>query len=47
LVEANMKALRDAAFPDEIGYFRGVLQKLDLTSAEEAELRWVLWAKIR
>lgn len=47
LIAANMKALRAATFPDEIAYFRDVLRKLNLTPAEEAELREVLWAKIR
>lgn len=47
LVAANMKSLRDSKFPDEIAYFRDALRKLNLTSAEEAELREILWAKIR
>jgi hypothetical protein len=47
LVAAYMKALRDSKFPDEIAYFRDTLRKLNLTPAEEAELREVLWEKIR
>lgn len=46
-VEASMKGLRDAAFPDEISHFRDVLLKLNLTSAEQDELKKLLWEKFR
>ncbi len=41
-----MKALRDAIFPGEVAHYRDVLLKLDLTPAEQEELRKVLWEKI-
>jgi len=46
LVETTMKALRDAIFPGEVAHYRDVLLKLDLTPAEQEELRKVLWEKI-
>ncbi len=46
VVESTMKALREAVFPDEIAHFRDALLKLDLTPAEQDELRKVLWEKI-
>ncbi len=45
LVEANMKALRESLFPDEVAYYLRVLQGLDLTPAEKEELRKVLWER--
>lgn len=45
-IETTMKALREAVFPDEIAHFRAVLLKLNLTPAEQEELRKVLWEKI-
>jgi hypothetical protein len=47
LVEASMKGLRDATFPDEIAHFRDVLLKLNLTPTEQEELRKLLWEKFR
>jgi len=47
VVASIMKALRSAYFPDEITYYREMLQKIQLTSSEEAELREVLAEKIR
>jgi hypothetical protein len=41
--EAGIKALREANFPDEIAYFRDILLKLNLTSAEYQMLQKVLW----
>jgi hypothetical protein len=47
LVKASMKGLRDATFPDEIGHYRDVLLKLNLTPMEEEELKKLLWEKFR
>jgi hypothetical protein len=47
LVEASMKALRDATFPDEIEHFQDVLLKLNLTTMEQEELKKLLWEKFR
>ena len=47
LVEAAMKGLQDATFPDEIAHFRDVLLKLDLTPKEQEELKQLLWEKYR
>ncbi len=47
VVASVMKALRSAYFPDEITYYREMLQNIHLTSPEEAELREVLAEKIR
>ena len=47
LVEASMKGLHDATFPDEIGHFRDVLLKLNLTPMEQEELKKLLWEKFR
>ncbi|HZS78477.1 MAG TPA: hypothetical protein VFA41_17830 [Ktedonobacteraceae bacterium] len=47
VVSSILKALRSAYFPDEITYFREMLQKIRLTPGEEAELRDVLAEKIR
>ena len=47
LVEASMKGLHDATFPDEIAHFRDALLKLNLTSMEEEELKKLLWEKFR
>ncbi len=46
-VEASMKALRDATFPDEIEHFCDALLKLSLTPMEQEELRKLLWEKFR
>jgi len=46
LVKTTMKALREAVFPDEIAHYRDVLLKLNLTPAEQEELRKVLWEKM-
>jgi hypothetical protein len=42
LVEASMKGLRDATFPDEIAHFRVALLKLNLTTSEQEELKKLL-----
>jgi aldehyde:ferredoxin oxidoreductase len=47
LVEASMKGLRDATFPDEIAHFRDTLLKLNLTPKEGEELKKLLWEKFR
>jgi hypothetical protein len=47
LVEASMKALRDATFPDEIEHFHEALLKLNLTPMEQEELKKLLWEKFR
>jgi len=47
LVEASMKGLRDATFPDEIAHFRDALFKLDLTPKEQDDLKKLLWEKFR
>jgi hypothetical protein len=46
VVEITMKALREAIFPGEIAHYRDVLLKLDLTPAEQDELRKLLWEKM-
>ncbi len=47
LVEASMKGLRDATFPDEIAHFRDVLLKLDLTPKKQEDLKKLRWEKFR
>ena len=47
MVEASMKGLRDATFPDEIAHFRDRLLKLNLTPKEGEELKKLLWEKFR
>jgi len=47
MVEASMKGLRDATFPDEIAHFRDRLLKLNLTTKEGEELKKLLWEKFR
>ena len=47
MVEASMKGLRDATFPDEIAHFRDTLLKLTLTPKEGEELKKLLWEKFR
>ena len=47
VVEASMRGLRDATFPDEIAHFRDVLLKLNLTQTEQEELKKLLWEKFR
>ena len=47
LVEASMKGLRDATFPDEIAHFRDALLKLNLTPKEQEDLKKLLWEKFR
>jgi hypothetical protein len=47
LIEASMKGLRDATFPDEIAHFRDALLKLDLTPKEQEDLKKLLWEKFR
>jgi len=47
LVEASMKGLRGATFPDEIAHFRDRLLKLNLTTKEGEELKKLLWEKFR
>ena len=46
-VQASMKGLRDATFPDEIAHFRDALLKLKLRPIEEEELKKLLWEKFR
>jgi hypothetical protein len=46
-VEASMRGLRDATFPDEIAHFRDVLLKLNLRPTEREELKKLLWEKFR
>ena len=45
LVEASMKGLRGATFPDEIAHFRDRLLKLNLTPKEGEELKKLLWER--
>ena len=47
VVEASMRGLRDATFPDEIEHFRDVLLKLNLMPTEQEELKKLLWEKFR
>jgi hypothetical protein len=47
VVEASMRGLRDATFPDEIAHFRDALLKLNLTQTEQEELKKLLWEKFR
>ncbi len=47
VVEAAMKGLQDATFPDEIAHFRDALLKLNLTPTEQEELKKLLWEKFR
>ena len=47
LVEAAMKGLQDATFPDEIAHFRDALLKLNLTPTEQGGLQELLWEKFR
>lgn len=46
IIETTMKALREAIFPGEVAHYRDMLLKLDLTQAEQEELRKLLWEKI-
>jgi hypothetical protein len=46
-VEASMKGLRDATFPDEIAHFRDALLKLNLTPMEQEDLKKLLREKVR
>ena len=47
LVEDSMKGLREATFPDEIGHYRDMLLKLNLSPVEQEELKKLLWEKFR
>lgn len=46
VIEATMKALREALFPGEVSHYHEVLLKLDLTPEEQEELRRLLWEKM-
>lgn len=46
MFETTLKALREAKFPDEIGHFRDMLLKLNLTPLEQKELQKVLLEKM-
>lgn len=45
-VEATMKALREALFPDEVAYYRDMLLGFELMPEEQEELRRLLWEKM-